>query len=261
MRSFHVVVALVCVVGVTSAASGLDITACGTMVPAGEVGVLVTDLDCSGLPASWGVRLGEGATLTMNGHTVKGAAEGVRCFERRCTVTGPGTLFENGVGIVVQMSRIVVENINIHDNGYGIAGHAGAYIEAIDVITNDNATSGIQAPIIRATNVTANGNVEYGLIAVKRLRGEGVTTSGNGEEGIESLGPASLTNFVATGNGGPGIAADRRVRLVGSTVTGNGTLGDGIDIAAHRRPRLVDTTCGRSSNPDTSASWDVCSGD
>ena len=56
-------------------AHAIDVTACGTVVPEGDVGVLQVDLDCGVLPV--GVTLSKGARLDLNGHTLRGGARGV----------------------------------------------------------------------------------------------------------------------------------------------------------------------------------------
>jgi hypothetical protein len=44
-------------------AFALEIAACGTVVPAGETGVLTADLDCTSLGLPWALDLRERATL------------------------------------------------------------------------------------------------------------------------------------------------------------------------------------------------------
>jgi hypothetical protein len=68
-------VALGIVLSLAGIAGALDITACDTAVPAGEVGVLTVDLDCgpNTVPDSYGVELARNATLDLQGHTITGA--------------------------------------------------------------------------------------------------------------------------------------------------------------------------------------------
>jgi hypothetical protein len=49
---------------VASPSSAVDVTVCGQEIPAGEVGVLTADLDCSGMAGSNAVQLGVGASAT-----------------------------------------------------------------------------------------------------------------------------------------------------------------------------------------------------
>jgi hypothetical protein len=45
-------------------------------------------------------------------------------------------------------------------------------------------------------------------------------------------------------------------------ITDNDAAGDGIDIRSHRRPRLFNTTCGRSGmDAEPFGDWDVCAND
>ena len=80
-------------------------------------------------------------------------------------------------------------------------------------------------------------------------------------------GKVNITGLTATGNGfadqayGAGVFAGP-IRLVNPNVTGNLYEGEPIDIVTGRRPRLINTTCGRSldllAEPQ---SWGVCAGD
>jgi len=65
-----------------------------------------------------------------------------------------------------------------------------------------------------------------------------------------------------------GVFSWPRARLRGTTVTGNDPI-NGFDVATHRKPRLLDSTCGKSAQapefpgfPDPgSPSWGVCLND
>jgi hypothetical protein len=62
-------------------------------VPAGQIGVLMADLDC-GLPTgepSYGVALENRAALDLNGHTITGPRYAVYC-PAICRIIGPGTI-------------------------------------------------------------------------------------------------------------------------------------------------------------------------
>src|SRR5262245_61121520 len=98
--------AVAIVLSLVRTAGAVDITACDQEVPAGEVGVLTTDLDCGwpAPPGSYGVEIGKSATLDLQGHTIRGAQWAVYCPERgRCSVTsttgGKGALTGAEAGI------------------------------------------------------------------------------------------------------------------------------------------------------------------
>jgi hypothetical protein len=99
-----------------------------------------------------------------------------------------------------------------------------------------------------------------------RRHGGSSATNDNQLSGVDG-GKVSITGLTATGNGtagqayGAGVFAGS-IRLVNSNVTGNLYEGEPIDIVAGRRPRLINTTGGRSldlfAEPQ---SWGVCAGD
>jgi len=121
-------------------ARAIDITACGQVVPDGQIGVLQTDLDCGGTyntcfadaalacaadPACTdtgcgGVMLRNGATLEMNGHTVANGI--VLCpyrVSRRCSVVGPG-IIAGGYGLLSQVNLSVSGGLDVHGGHSGI---------------------------------------------------------------------------------------------------------------------------------------------
>ena len=64
-----------------------------------------------------------------------------------------------------------------------------------------------------------------------------------------------LTNLTANDNDGNGVNASR-ISLRDSTITGNtGQPGGNIDVYSLTRPRLRNTTCGKSNG------WGVCQND
>ena len=79
----------------SSVAYGVDISTCGQIVDAGQVGEVVGDLDCKAVSGSPAVTLKPASTLHLNGHAVAGGHLGVftdpgkkggpQLFESTCT--------------------------------------------------------------------------------------------------------------------------------------------------------------------------------
>src|SRR5262249_56752633 len=80
----------------SASASSVDITACPAAVPAGGMGVVQADLNCTSGTDSGYVVLGQGATLQLNGHSLTfnpgSTPSALVLCEGTCTVSGPGTL-------------------------------------------------------------------------------------------------------------------------------------------------------------------------
>src|SRR5262249_46884642 len=110
---------------------------------------------------------------------------------------------------------------------------------------------------------TRDGGPEYSFaIAGDRLRATNVTVSDNAGFGIY-VNSFKLIGSSVTGNGNFGADTVRTAILVDSTVTGNNGFGAGYDLTTGRRPRLVNSSCGRSATnfvpPPATVSWGVCS--
>jgi hypothetical protein len=246
--------------GAAMAAVEVDVTACDQEVPRGAVGTLQADLvcptqdhcegnpldlcttnaDCPGMAPCekpYAVELGTGATLRLNGHSITGGAYGVLC-ETRCSVEGPGDISGASFSAVITylgQYRLTLSNLSIHDNSSGIVQAGTVKLTDVDISNNQLRAIG-RARVVKGTNVTANGNGLQAILA-DRVR---------------------LQSLTATGNGDVGVIGSTGVALENSTVTGNQAGGDGVDILSGRRPRLVNTTCGRSGNMDDGAPWGVC---
>jgi hypothetical protein len=226
----------------------MDITACGQTVAAGDVGVLQADL----LGCFIGVDLSNGATLQMNGHSISAGTTGILCEQSKCTVTGPGDIFQNTVGIRTWGRRVGLQNLNLHDNAE----------RALDC----NAPSLVVASNL---SVTHNGfgsstkpDYTFALIG-DSLRAEGLTVSDNAGIGIY-FGKFKIANATVTNNGNIGANALTRALLVNTTMTGNHGLDADYDIVSGKRPRLLSSTCGKSATaygPFPPPSWGVCAND
>jgi hypothetical protein len=223
-----------------SPASAAPITSCEQFVPSGETGVLMQDLTCPS-PPTWpfsptGVVLDGGASLDLNGFTIRGdgTGVGVSCTAQRvetsrqpCTVTGPGavTAFENGI-----------------DGG-------GWALVVTDLVVHGN-TIGISTPKMRRLvlrRVVARDNLQNGIYA-QRLESEDVVATGNGRRGVSTRVASRIVRLTATGNGDEGLHVGvLRTRVVDSTLIGNDDPTAGFDVTTGGRLRLVRTICGRGA--------------
>jgi hypothetical protein len=200
----------VALLGCASTVVAVDIVDCaGTTVPAGQVGSLVADLDCTAPenPQS-AVNLERGATLLLNGYVLAGNLHPVTCRGTRCTVIGPGT--------VTSSSHVIIgRTVRVKDATIGGAHHC---IEADRVI-------------VEGSTITNCGDV--GIHARGRVRVLDSTVADGGGRGIEGQ-SVVVKNVTVTGNGATGIYAFPRMvgrravagwlRAADSTVTGNGGL-------------------------------------
>jgi hypothetical protein len=223
-------------------ASALDITTCEQTVPTFEVATLQADLSCIG-PAA-GVYLGHRATLELNGHVLSSdsvAFGAVKCMGW-CTVNGPGGITGSGYGVVFD-KRLHITGVDVHHNLIGILPNgSGSRTIARDVILRSNIGEGYfgSESVFRGVNVSVHDNGDFGL----------------GDKVIR------LVDSDVTNNAAPGIAGER-VAVRGSTITGNDGLGAGVDLLAFRRPRVVDSTCGKSqqTGQPPGTTWGVCTND
>lgn len=234
LRSMLTVVLLLLAV---RTALAVDVTECGQVIEANQVGLLRNDLQCTAGPtwpfSAQGVYLHPGARLKLNGFTIggDGTGTGVICGSpgarlRPCTIDGPGEIRGFWAGVNCGGCTVVVRDaaINAHVNGIYIP-LAGKLI-AKRVVASDNERSGIWADRVRATDVEASRNGDFGVSAFATLR---------------------LKRLEATANGAPGVVGGHgRGRIVDSVVTGNDVAGDGYDIVSVGPLRLMRTTCSRS---------------
>lgn len=278
------------VVLAAAAAHAVDITACKQTVPAGQTGTLVADLDCSGLGGTDdnAVRLEPRATLDLNGHTITASnlvVTVVRAADRgSVTIVGPGTITGGPIGVFSERGRGITVGGGVAITGCGVGIRAPfGRVTASDLTVGDNTHDGIAARVVVAQDTTAERNGSRGIVGTKsmllarvaandngsvglvgdRVRGEDLTLNGNGNEGaFVPDGRFTATRVSATGNGGLGLWA-RAMKLADSTVVGNGPTGDGPDVAAERRPALLNTTCGTSAMVDSGpfGTWGVCAND
>jgi hypothetical protein len=261
-----------CILGAAPAHS-LDVTSCGTNIPEGQTGVLTTDLVCSSLAVgAFGVELEDRATLDLAGHTISGGIFGVTGHAQvnpRCRIlsSAPGGAIVGTLFGISDCQKTEVSDLAV----------IGATMQAIGgphlVLTNVTIRDGgepITTASLTATNLVVTNN--HGVMAMNRGTIRGLIATGNtgavfsggigGTFFLRSFGPLRLTGATITGNTGVGVTGVR-VTLKNSTVTGNNPTGDGIDLLTTNRPRLINSTCGRSAelNRFLGASWRVCAND
>lgn len=255
-------------------AYGVDVTMCGEVVPAGEVGVLQADLTCG--PA---IMVEEGATLDLNGHmlNMSSGAVGVLCGGD-CVVTssvGTGTIVGPDPGGescgqlccgILGYRTTRASNLTISAFSSGILSRR---LEAAHVSASNN-LRGLEARSALLDNVTANDNSEVGVItedSPSLIRMTDSTVSGNGGAGITIGGTRggrlNAVGVTITNNGCVGVVARERkhVRLADSQVTGHA-----IDLETAKRPQVSDTACGTSSHLTgggcaVNGPWGVCAND
>ena len=252
------------------AALALD-AACGLTVPAGQTVVLQADLTCASDPVA--IVLDRDTTLDLNGFTLRATAAGaaaVVCEDRSCSVVSsaaaPGVISgestgEDGITIIeylAPVSRMVVDNVTVRDFE-----EIGIYATGLGTTTLSNVSvtgcgyqginGGARGRLI-VNNVVVNDNAD-GIAGPRLVKGVGLTLDGNAGKGMFHVPRAVLTGLTASGNGVAGIEVESTL-LRDSALSGNGQF----DIAAVRRPRLIDSTCERSAKniAPPFMPWGVC---
>jgi hypothetical protein len=144
-------------------------------------------------------------------------------------------------------------NVVLRGNVIGLWARVG---KLTDVVASENLGNGLVADRLRLTNVEASANSAEGILATT-MTGADVRVEGNlGGFGGVVASKVSLTRATVTGNGGDGIRAARHLLVRDGVVTGNA----GTDLSVPRRPRVIETTCGSSSDQQ-GGDWDVCAND
>lgn len=224
-----------------TASAQVSITTCGQTVPAGETGVVEVDITCGTDIGMFVVRVENGGTLDLAGHTLAGGNAAVRCEDRRCTVTstvGVGTIRDTGtagISVPYDRGRLEVSNITLDNNGIGVLANFSRGRVSGEQVTLTGSGIGIQARKIQLTGLTATGN--YRVTQSPKTILEDSTVTASDDTAISG----------------------RAAVLKNSTVTGSGS---GIDLLTERRPRLVGSTCGVSRNlSNPTQTWGVCTND
>jgi hypothetical protein len=249
---------------VPASAGEVDVSSCGTTVPAETTGVVQSDLDCTG-----GILaiLQSRSTLDLNGHTVRGeigaAASG------RMAVVGPGTLIGRISGSD-EANKLSVRQVDIVADSWGILASQST-LKAEDVTITGATFRAVEVRNARFSNVTISNNpVDKFAVFTANIRGEGVVADDNGTAGctlcyaLYATRAIKLRNLDATGNEGFGVFGVSWVKLFDSNVTGNNGGGLGIDVAADGNLVVDDTTCGLSGTGEPTPDpgyWGVCAND
>lgn len=234
----------------------IEVTACGQTVPKGRSAILTTDLVCSTAVGSFGVVLGGGAKLDLQGHTITGGFAGVACGTMLCIDTWCGPTKRSG--------RCEVSNGTITGAGYeGIAARK-VVVRNMTIVNNDAYdVLAVQKADVYGSHLEGSPNA---VQADQRLRLFDSTVDGGtigGWRRVE-LHSTTVTNAWTLG------VYSRDIRLFGSSVTGSldhpdcGTLYTCADLVSDTQP-LVDatSTCERSIHTPRGPSepivtWGVC---
>jgi hypothetical protein len=247
-------------------AHALDISACGTVIPPGETGVLTTDLVCS--PTDVGIHMNDRSTLDLNGHTITGGVKGVEgsvssrshgfSTYDRCRILSsmPGGAIVGSKFGISNCRKTEVSNVEVI--GTTLQAIGGGRVALTDVTLRDGAAP-LTVSALTARNLTVTNN--HDVSQVRRASIRGLTATANQGDWVFQARSMVVRDATITGNIGVGIIASRLI-LLQSTVTGNDTAGTGIDLVTSHAPRLVDSTCGRSEQSDLpGSSWHICTDD
>jgi hypothetical protein len=244
----------------------VDLSSCDSEVPAGQLGVLTADLDCSLNTAegSYGVELGRNATLDMQGHTITGSQWAVYCpGPGRCTVTSttgtPGTLTGAEAGIWSPTSKVEASHVQIIANQYGISNNPKTTLA--DVTFMDNGFA-LTTRSLKAANVTVMGHCDRGYcMDLGKGSIDGLVTADTGASATVLQVSAKIKVNNATMTGSPGQVA---ILASGIRISNSGVTGHGIDLAS-RSLRILNVTCDHSrrfgKDGSVIGNWGVCASD
>lgn len=236
------------------------VTECGQVVPRGQSGQLVGDLDCSALE-NHAVTLDSGAKLFLNGFTLTGYPAStslavVRCL-RRCRIEGPGTITGGNYGVRGEPPWPPRGHTNIRIRGTTVSGNLGLGVSGRwlklkiegSTITNNLYGAGGDRVKIEGSTITNNLGGVGG-----RARITESTVSNNDWYGVFSFHGAVIEDSEIVDNGlDPDCPAENGHRCG--------------DILLGETPRLVGTTtCGTSLNLSAEGfgcyeTWGVCAED
>src|SRR5262245_24312542 len=175
---------LLCSLGTARA---VEVHSCGQRVPDGQVGHLYADLTCASPDREPAVWLGRGATLRMNGHTVRSTnpdgAVGILC-PASCTISGPGLIAgpggdQNEAGIQSEAGRLAVTDVEIASFARGILGFPQGRLSGTNLFVHDCSDTGIVSGSLVAHGITATNN-GTAINVFRTIRGTEIDASGNG---------------------------------------------------------------------------------
>jgi hypothetical protein len=255
-----------------ASAAAVDVTSCPARVPAGAVGVVQGDLDCTDTSGFAYLVLERGAALDLNGHTVTFnpgpvVSALVHC-ESSCRILGPGSLTSAAIGyatvVIADGSSATLQDVSVGGMVHGIIAHDGRLRVADSSISAQQwGIAGVRKAVLDTVTIAVSDPGGYCVGATAESRsavvGSDVTLS-SCVDGIWASRRVRLTRLTATNNTGIGVFSGSRLVLVSSTVTGSGVL----DLLSVRRPALTDTSCDRSGvaiDDIPTTSWGVCAND
>lgn len=267
-----------------AAADAAPLNTCGETV---ADAVLTADLDCSAA-SGFAVTIVNDGRLDLAGHRLTGTATfgtsyqepdyggAVKCIGK-CTVIGGGGAIVAPPGLPAQTWFSFGVYSPLYDAN-------GRYVLSSRLTISDVEISGwpglgVVASRIDIRNSTVTGNA-YGLNADRTLLMDNCVVADNTLGGAH-VSKGTISNSTFTGNRGAAIYLLRRLRFINSLAIENqdqGLLGGKLlatestivdnctspssvqcfDIFSRARPRLVNSTCGTSSQEPAGESWNVC---
>jgi hypothetical protein len=229
----------------STAAYAVDISTCGQIVDAGQVGEVLADLDCTASPNSPAVTLQPGSTLHLNGHAVASGHLGVLTDPAKkggplTRIQGPGEIRGMTSCAIWTQNKLSVADLDLHGNACGIRTVYNYPLTLEHVSITDNGGDGVSF-----VSVLGNGRVE----------GEEVIITGNGGDGILTTGKIRLVDAVVRDNGGAGLESFlKAIRVLRGTIVHNQ---DG-DIVSFRRSKLFESTCTHSRDLRNGGTFGIC---
>jgi hypothetical protein len=229
----------------SSAAYAVDISTCGQIIDAGQVGEVLADLDCTAFSNSPAVTLEPGSTLYLNGHAVAGGHLGVLTDPGKkggplTRIQGPGEITGMTSCAIWTQNKLSVSDLDLHGNRCGIMTVYNYPLTLEDVSITDNGGDGISF-----VDVLGNGRVE----------GEGVTITGNAGDGILTTGKIRLVDAVVRDNAGAGLESLlKAIRVLRGTIVHN----QDDDIVSFRRSKLFESTCTHSRDLRNGGTFGIC---
>ena len=263
-------------------ARALDVTTCGALIAADEVGTVQADFDCVDGPPDnpyFGIVLQRGARLDLNGHVITFRQNAttiapVYC-ESSCEVHGPGTLVSSPAGgagiwanhgrrvsiqdldisgfttgIVAPRGRLALTNVSIDATNFGIVAARRLELDHVDVIL-PGGPFGIAGRVGECIGATQPGG---------RVTGSNVSVTGC-QHGVYGTSRVQISALSVSASY-IGVFSAGTTELTDSTVTGS----EYADLYSGRPPVLVNTTCDHSLQYHRQASapagpWGVCAND
>jgi len=268
----------------------VEVTECRQVVPRGQTGVLMADLECPteadgyygyciltpevpcdtsddcpsgdlGCSPPTGVTLDDRATLDLNGHTISGGSFGVWVFRGR--IRGPGQIVAGDQGYVSARvlfgKRLEISDVTVDGGNSGIYNGGSGRLYATNVTANNALEIGISTGTLKGSNITANGNGVAGINAWRVRDSTNITANFNGGgswgggDGIYAVRTIVATHVETKGNTGRGVGVYGTARLTGLVSMNNG--GPGFESQGH--VMLLDSTL--SGNDTSGGGIDILS--